>query len=142
MKKLILAVIICSLPLIAFGETKEGTCELKQGSALDKDVLTVQVGDKIKGTAKFYITDFLGQKIISANIKFTNTANESMHCEYYVAFFDKDDRLVGCAHGGTGLAAGESTMFGSCLIPLPKGFHEKVVQYKIAFYEDDKPIGK
>ncbi len=142
MKKLILAAIICGLPLMAFGETKEGPCKLKQCSALDKDVVTVQLGDKVKGTAKFYITDFFEQKIISANINFTNTANKSMYSEYYVAFFDKDDKLVGCDHGGTELAAGQSTQFGSCLIPLPKGFHERIVQYKIAYYEDDKPIGK
>jgi hypothetical protein len=69
-----------------------------------------------------------------------------MHCRYYVAFFDKDGKLLGCAGQGTfdkkGLRAGESTQLGSCLIPLPAGLHEKAVQYKIAFYESDKEIGK
>ena len=69
-----------------------------------------------------------------------------MHCQYYVAFFDEQGTLLGCAGQGTfgakGLAAGETTQLGSCLIPLPAGLHEKAVRYKIAFYESDKEIGK
>jgi len=42
--------------------------------------------------------------------------------------------LTGFCGRDPGLAAGESTQLGSCLIPLPAGFHEKAVQYKIAFY--------
>ena len=34
-------------------ETKEGSCQVKQGGAFDKDVFTVHVGEKIKGTCKF-----------------------------------------------------------------------------------------
>ena len=58
-----------------------------------------------------------------------NTSGKAMHCQYYVAFFDKAGALIGCAGQGTfdekGLAAGESTQLGSCLIPLPAGFHER-----------------
>ena len=105
----------------------------------------VRVGEKIKGTCKFYIQEFFGKKIINANIEIVNTSDRAMHCQYYVAFFDEAGKLVGCAGQGTfdkGLAAGESTQLGGCLIPLPQGFHEKAVQYKIAFYESDKEIGK
>jgi hypothetical protein len=132
--------------LVALGETKEGSCQLKQGEAFDKDVFTVQVGQKIKGTCKFCIQDFFGQKIINAGVEIRNTSDKTMHCQYYVAFFDKDDKLIGCAGQGTfgekGLAAGKTTQFGSCLIPLPAGLHEKAVRYQIAFYESDRQIGE
>jgi hypothetical protein len=127
------------------GETTEGTCQLKQRKAFDKDAFKVQVGGKIKGTCKFSIQDIFGKKIINANVEIVNTSDKAMHCQYYVAFFDNAGALLGCAGQGTfsdkGLAAGESTQLGSCLIPLPAGFHEKAVQYKIAFYESDKEIG-
>ncbi len=130
----------------ALCETKEGTCQVKQGGAFGKDVFTVHVGEKIKGTCKFFIQKFFEKKIINANIEIVNTSDKAMHCQYYVAFFDKAGALIGCAGQGTfdekGLAAGESTQLGSCLIPLPAGFHERAVQYKIAFYESDQEIGK
>jgi hypothetical protein len=68
-----------------------------------------------------------------------------MYCQYYVAFFDKAGTLIGCAAQGTGdkgLAAGEKTHLGSCLVFLPAGCHEKVIQYKVAYYESDQEIGK
>ena len=147
MKKWIIGILMVTvLEFTAFGETREGACQLKAGKAFDKDVFTVTIGEKIKGTCKFYIDEFFGKKIINANIEIKNTSDKALHCQYYVAFFDKDGKLIGCAGQGTfdkeGLAAGESTQLGSCLIPLPQGFHEQAVQYKIAFYESDKEIGK
>ncbi len=147
MKRLMIALLsVVVLAYTASGETKEGVCQLKAGKAFDQDVFKVQVGTTIKGTCKFYIDEFFGKKIINANIQIMNTGSTAMHCQYYVAFLDKDGKLIGCAGQGTfnekGLAAGESTQLGSCLISLPPGFHEKAVQYKIAFYESDKEIGK
>jgi hypothetical protein len=129
----------------AMGETDEGSCQLKEGDAFGKDAFTVQVGQKIKGTCKLYTMDFMGRKIINAGVAIVNTCDKAMHCQYYAAFFDKDGTLIGCAgqgtFGGKGLASGESTQL-YCFIPLPAGVHEQAVQYKIAFYESDKEIGK
>jgi len=142
----ILALLLQLSALAALGESKEGICRLKWAGPFDKDVFTLAIGDKIKGTCKFSITDFLGKEIINANVSIVNTADKAMHCQYYVAFFDEQGTLLGCAGQGTfgekGLAAGETTQLGSCLIPLPAGLHEKAVRYKIAFYESDKEIGK
>ena len=141
-----LALLMQIAAVAAYGETKEGTCQLKPGKGFEKDLFQVQVGETIKGTCRFFIFDFVGKKVINAAITILNTGDKAMHCQYYVAFFDKDGNLIGCAgqgtFGKTGLAAGQSTQLGSCLIPLPAGFHEKAVQYKIAFYESDKEIGK
>ena len=108
MNKLMLVVLaICILPLTTFAETKEGTCKLKEGNG--NDAFTVEVGTGIKGTCKFYISDFFGKKIINAGIKIENTTKKAMHCQYYVVFFDKDGNFIGCAGQGTfskkGLAA-------------------------------------
>jgi hypothetical protein len=141
-----MVVLMQVLGLAAIAETKEGSCQLQQRKGFDQDAFTVQVGEKIKGTCRFCIDDFLGKKIIGACIKIDNTSDSPMHCQYYVAFFDAAGTLIGCAgqgtFGGHGLAPSESTQLGSCLIPLPAGLHEKAVQYKIAFYESDKEIGR
>ena len=50
------------------GETKEGSCRLTEGNAFDKGLLTIQFGEKTKGTCKLYIMDFLRQKVINANV--------------------------------------------------------------------------
>lgn len=143
---LIAAVTIVCLAFPAFAVSKEGPCKLKKSQAFDEsDAVKVEVGTGIKGVCKFYVTDFFDAEIIDAGIQLTNTTNKPRYCYYNVAFFDKDDQLVGCASQGTsgdGLGAGKTMISGSLLIPLPKGLYEKVVKYKIAFYESDKEIGK
>jgi len=138
--------IACLLTTAAHGQVVEGPCKLQESSGFDKKAVEVKVGKTIKGTCKFYIDEFFGKKIINANIALHNTGKKSAHCHYYVACFDKAGKLVGCASQGTfgkdGLDAGDKTQLGSCLIPLPKGLHERVASYKIAFYESATPVGK
>ncbi|GAA5496242.1 hypothetical protein Rhal01_02425 [Rubritalea halochordaticola] len=141
------AVSLFSMVSAAEVQTKEGKCVLQESNGFDKGkVIQVEVGKVVKGTCKFYLSDFFGKKIINANIDIKNTADKPMHCHYYVAFFSESGELIGCAGQGSfskeGLAAGEKTTLGSCLIPVPEGFHEKAVSYKITFYEDEKQIGK
>lgn len=144
------AVLPCLIVICISGaclaETKEGPCKLKKSSAFDKDVFTVKVGKVIKGTCKFYIDEFFGKKIVNAGISLENTGKKPMFCHYYVAFFDKDGKLLGCAGQGTfgkeGMAAGKKTMLGSCLIPMPHGKHEQIASYKVAFYESEMQVGK
>jgi len=128
---------------VSLAETKEGTCQLKTGYV---SAVSVEVGQSVKGTCKFYIDDFFGKKIINANIEVKNTAQKPMFFQYNVAFFDKDGHLIGSASqglsGDSGLEPGKTTQTGSCLIPLPAGKHEEVASYKIAYYESETQIGK
>jgi hypothetical protein len=64
-----------------------------------------------------------------------------MTFNYYVAFFDKDKKLIGAtgqgAFGDSGLKPGEETQMGSCLIHLPKDKYREIVSYQIVIYESD-----
>ena len=127
MKRLAIVAALMQIPaLVALGENKEGSCQLKQCGAFDKDVVTVHVGEKIQGTCRFHITDFFKRKIINAGVEIVNTSDRRMHCQYYVAFFDEQGTLIGCAAQGTfgaeGLAAGKSTQLASVLFPCPPAF--------------------
>jgi hypothetical protein len=141
----IFAFLFWTLGMSCSAETKQGPCKIPNGDS-GGDGFVVEVGEKVHGKCKFVIEDFFGKKIIRANIEVVNTAEIPMHCHYYVAFFDKDGQLLGCASQGTsgddGLKPGRNMQFGSCLIPLPIGTHEKVASYKVAFYESKSPIGK
>jgi len=126
-----------------YAETKEGDCQF----AFGQTTFEVHVGNQLKGTANFYLDEFCGEIIINANIAVVNSQAHAMHCQYYVAFFDENDRLLGCAGQGSELAPGKGTHhFGSCLIPIPerivKDVVKDVVRYKPAFYESVEPIGK
>jgi hypothetical protein len=145
-KKLaIMALLVHAAALAALGETKEGTCKLKPGAHFDKDLFTVRVGDKLKGTCKFYIAA-VGEKVITADIQVVNTSKKAMHCQCYVAFFDEAGELIGCTEretlGEKGIAAGKSAPLAGGSIRLPADFLEKAVRYQIAFYESDEEIGK
>jgi len=120
---------------------KEGACTLKKRDGSDKDVFTIEIGQNIHGACKFFVDEFFGKTIINANMSLKNTSKERRNCQYYVAFFDKGGKLVGCASQGLGdygLAPGKDTNMGSCLIFVPDGVAETVTSYKVRFYETDK----
>ncbi len=122
---------------------KEGPCSLKDAKSHEKAV-KIELGKNIQGDCRFYIDEFFGKTIINANISVKNTSKERRNCQYYVAFFDKDGKLVGCAEqglGDDGLAAGKDTNMCSCLIYLPDGAAETVASYKVRLYETD-PIAE
>lgn len=126
-------------------QQKEGDVKLKKGNYFDDDVFSVRVGKYVDATRKFFIDDFFEKLMICANVEIKNPTNKIMHCEYYVAFFDREGNLVGCASQGTmddGLKAGEDTNFSSCLVFIPHSMFDKVTSYKLIFYESEVPIGK
>lgn len=130
----------------AGSEIKSGPCALKKSDSFGDDALKIEVGKTVQGVCKLYIDEFFEKKIVNANIEVTNTGSKPMHCQYYVAFFDKGGKLIGAAgqgnFGDEGIAPGEKTQLGSCLIPLPLGEHERIASYQIAFYESEGQIGK
>ena len=64
-----------------------------------------------------------------------------MFSQYYVAFFDKNKKLVGASGQGSfgdkGLKPGEETQMGSCLIHLPKDKYKQIVAGQTVIYETD-----
>ncbi|HLA85714.1 MAG TPA: hypothetical protein VJL29_13065 [Thermoguttaceae bacterium] len=127
-------------PKELYVDRKSGNCELKP-SGDPEGPFEVEVGRKLKGTCQFRLSDFLGREIINAQVNLRNYSEQTMHCQYYVAFFDKDRNLLGCDSQGADLAVGDETTLGSCLIPLPEGVREKAVSYQVVYYESDVPIG-
>lgn len=123
---------------------KQGPCKLKRQRPFDKDVFTVEVGQNMRATCKFYIDDFFGRTIINANMSVKNVSKQRRNCQYYVAFFDKNGKLVGCAGQGlgeSGLAPGRDMSVGSCLVFVPDGMAETVTSYQVRLYETS-PIEK
>ena len=128
-----------------FGEAREGVCFFKPGEEFDPGPLLAQEGRTIAGACRFSIEDALGRKVIAAKFSLSTTAPGIRHCRYYMAFFDKDDVLLGCkwqvmqdrtvAYG----AAPEFTPGG--WIRLPAGMHEAAVRYRLTGYESDRKIG-
>ncbi|HBO46259.1 MAG TPA: hypothetical protein DD670_20505 [Planctomycetaceae bacterium] len=121
-------------------DRKSGNCALASRDEPDGAV-EVDVGEKLKGTCRFYLSDFFDKQIINAPVFLRNKSTETMHCYYYVAFFDKDGKLLGCASQGAELAGGDQTQLGSCLIFLPDGARQRAVSYQVVYYESDMPIG-
>jgi len=121
---------------------KEGPCaDVAAFSMSGNQEQTVGIGKDIKGVCKFRCEEFFGKPMINANISVKNVSKERRGCQYYVAFFDKNGKLIGCAgqqYLDMGLAPGEETSFGSCLIFLPVEQIKKIASYKARLYETDK----
>lgn len=145
LNRLILAALLLQIPAgAAPAATLEGSCRLREGSAAAETAPAVQIGDKVKGTCKFYVKQIFQQKVIYGELAFTSTADKPGNCMCFVAFFDINGVMLGCAatgvNGDQGLAAGQSV--GRLIsIPLPAGLFDAVAQYKIAYYESEHPIG-
>lgn len=120
----------------------EGTIQLKYtDSMFSEETFKKEFGDVVKATCNWHAGDFFGEETIFAGITVKNTAKKPMFFNYYVAFYDKDKKLIGASGQGSfgddGLKPGEETQMGSCLIKLPKNRYKDIVSYQAVLYETD-----
>jgi hypothetical protein len=134
------------VPQPTFIETKEGTCTLKsgQGPGAEAAFTYVHVGNKIKGSYGFRLTDFFGKKALAAPTDFKNTSDRPVKYELHVAFFDKAGKLVGTDHRQCFqfLPPGENSQGGArdgTVILTIEGAAETIASYKLVYYEFEKP---
>jgi hypothetical protein len=100
----------------------------------------------VKATTQWRVGDFFGKETVFAGAKVKNTGTKPMYFEYYVAFFDKDKKLIGAAgqssFGDDGLKPGEETQLGSCLVHLPKAKYKEIATFQAVLWESDQPPKK
>lgn len=101
-----------------------------------------QFGGVVKATTQWYVADFFATETVCAGVKVKNTGSKMMYIQYYVAFYDKDKRLIGTAAQGAiskrfGLKPNEEQYLASCLVPLPKDKYKEIVSYQAIIYETD-----
>src|ERR1035437_7081043 len=74
----------------------EGTIQLKyEKSSFADDVFKKEFGDVVKATCNWRAGDFIGKETVFAGVTVKNTGDKPMFFDYYVAFYDKDKKLVG-----------------------------------------------
>jgi len=100
-----------------------------------------EFGSVVKAKTDWHVGEFFGKETVFAGISVNNGGNKPMFYHYYVAFFDKDRKLVGAAGQGSfgekGLEPGKETQLGSCLIHLPKDKYKEIKFYDAVIYETD-----
>jgi hypothetical protein len=115
-------------------------------SMFAEETFKKEFGTVVKATTDWHAGDFFGNETVFAGVKVKNTGTKPMFFHYYVAFFDKDNNLVGStgqgSFGDEGLKAGEETQMGSCLIELPKDRYKAISSYQAVIYETDIPPKK
>ena len=117
----------------------EGNINLDYSSSgLPKNAFKREFGNGLKATCNWYVSDFFGKETVFAGIVVKNSTASSVSFQYYVAFYDKDNKLVGVATQGTvdnELKPGEQMILSSCLIVLPKKRYKDIVSYQAVVYE-------
>jgi hypothetical protein len=136
-------IILAALTSTSGAEVTSGPVKLAESSTRSGPV-TFKIGKVVKATGQCATTDFFGSKVIDCGVTVKNTGAKPMFCVIHVAFFDKDNHLLGCASqtsfGDAGLKPGEETQFASMLISMPPDELKKVASYQTAFYESEKKI--
>ncbi len=56
-----------------------------------------EFGEVIRAKTEWYVGEFFGQETLFGGAFLTNTGSKPMYFNYYAAFFDKDQKLVGAA---------------------------------------------
>jgi hypothetical protein len=130
------------LALSVHAASIEGDITLKYSDSMfAKDSFKKEFGDAVKATCDWRVGEFFGKETVFAGITVKNTGSKPMFFHYYVAFFDKNKKLVGASGQGSfgddGLKPGGETQMGSCLIHLPKGKYKEIVSYQAVIYETD-----
>src|SRR5687768_4778717 len=138
--KLLPILFLAVAPLLASGASIEGEVALpftKDG--FGKDNFQKEFGDAVKAKTNWHVGEFFGQETVFAGIAVKNTASKSMSVHYFVAFFDKNGKLIGSTGQGSfdkeGLKPGEETQMASCLIHLPKDKYKEIKSYQAVIYE-------
>lgn len=121
----------------------EGNIQLKYtDSAFDDGVFNQNFGDVVKATCAWRVGNFFGDETVFAGVTVKNTGTKPMFFHYYVAFYDKDKKLVGAtgqgSFGKAGLKPGVEEQTGSCLIALPKDRYKDIVSFQAVIYETDQ----
>jgi hypothetical protein len=121
----------------------EGEVKLSYSKSMfADDAFKKEFGDVVKATCNWYAGDFFGKETVFAGIEVKNTASKPMFFNYYVAFYDKNKKLIGATGQGSfgkeGLKPGEKTQMGSCLIHLPRDKYKEIVSYQAVIYETEQ----
>ena len=143
MKSILTALLALCFGVAAHAATLEGTIELKfSDSHFSKDNFKKEFGEVVKATCNWHVGTFFDEETIFAGIKVKNSGGKPMFFNYYVAFYDKDKKLVGAvgqrSFGNAGLKPGEEDEVGPCMIHLPKGRYKDVVSFQAVIYETDE----
>jgi hypothetical protein len=137
-----MSAILCACSLHAASTTTEGPITLVYDeSPFSEKIFKKEFGNILKVTCNWRVGDFFGKETVFANITVKNTSAKPMYFNYYVAFFDKNGRLVGStgqgSFGDDGIKPGDSDQMGSCLIHLPAGRYKDIATYQAVIYETD-----
>jgi hypothetical protein len=144
MKRIALFLAASLLPLLACADSIEGDITLDYTeSGFTAGGFKEEFGTALKATSNWYVGEFAGQETLFAGVTVTNATDRPMYFEYYVAFLDKDKKLVGATgepvSGEEGLKPGKAMRTVRCQIHLPKDKYKEIAFYQAVLYESDKP---
>ena len=122
-----------------YRQTERGKVQLKKGFRTAHEV---KMGKRLKGTAKLHVMEFFGAKTISGQLDVENPTDKKVFIAYHLSFHDDAGKLLGCASQNMSFDPGEKTTVGGAVVRLPAAELGKVAAYQIAYYEDDREIGK
>ncbi len=137
----LITILLLFIAVVTRAESLQGEITLKYSdSGFSDDAFKKEFGKIVKATTQWHAGEFFGQETVFAGIEVKNTGTKPMFFEYYVAFFDKNKKLVGATGQGSfgdGLKPGEETQMGSCLIKLPKDKYKEITSFEAVIYETD-----
>ncbi len=135
---------LCLAAMFARSASIEGEVELKETKGF-REGFTRTFGDNIKARTQWRVGDFFGSQTVFATVSVTNAGVKPLAYEFYVAFYDKDQKLVGSAgqgSSGDGFVSGRETQLSSCLIKLPPNKYKEIKFYQAVIYESEPLIKK
>ena len=141
------AAAILLFPCLAAADTRlihhEGRFEPAKHDKVQNALQAKLPASRMTYTAKIQCGPFPGEDwAITAPLWIANPTNKKLHCHYYLAFFDAENRLVGCCNQSTDVDPGaKEFQLGSIVIPGHKNQLLTAARYQAVVYESDGPVG-
>jgi hypothetical protein len=139
--------VLFMIPCLAAADTRlihhEGRCEPAKHSKIQTALQVKLPAARMTYTAKMHCGPFPGEDwAIVAPLFIANPTKQKLYCHCYLAFFDAQNRLVGCCNQATDVNPGAKDLqLGSCIVPGAKGKLLSATRVQAVVYESDGPIG-
>jgi hypothetical protein len=91
-----------------------------------------QIDNNINLSCFYRVKNFFKNKVIYAKATISNNSQKNLFFAYYVAFFDKNNKLVGCSGQyslNEPIKKGEDFVTNTCTIPLPVSEIETITSF-------------
>ena len=111
---------------------EEGSLVIKEREASSESSSDLRIGEKVVFEIPVHqLKDFGGYNAIAAGATMTNTLDREVRATYTISFYDDQNKMIGCFHGGLNLDPLSNRRLSSAIIYTTPENVARVTRYRL-----------